>query len=200
MFESASVGSDTSHKTTSTNHSPLGRKLMNEFDEALRMKDALATSSFLSVLAQLGQLAAGWMDGVWAVEDWGSEEGSRVTFLPLGLRVCQPGHSQFSPRKTGGKNFFYVPHAGWMELQPHGGCALWVCLCARCFKPSNQFHASCTHFNMIFFHCCILDLERFRRLYFSVVVVAHITFQRPRGLRAQGDWPFLRGTESSSPF
>lgn len=34
--------------------------------------------------------------------------GSWVTFLPSRLCVCQPGHSQFSPGKLGGKNFLYV--------------------------------------------------------------------------------------------
>lgn len=35
----------------------------------------------------------------------GREGGVPLTFLPSRLCVCQPGHSQFSPRKLGGKNF-----------------------------------------------------------------------------------------------
>lgn len=144
-------GSDTSHETTNTNHFPLGRKLRNEFHAT--------TSSYLSVLAQLGQRAAGWMDGVWAVGDWGSEEGSRVTFLPLGLCVCQQGHSQFSPKKTGREEFLLCAPC-WMELQPHGGlCVVGTCVCvyAQRFKPSTQFHARCTHF--IFLHSNKLYLQ-----------------------------------------
>lgn len=74
-----------------------------------------STLLFLSVFTQLGQQTAGWMGRSGGVGD--EEEGSWVTFLPLGLCVCQPSQSQFSPGKLGGGRISSMcPY--WTQSQP----------------------------------------------------------------------------------
>lgn len=64
---------------------------------------------------------------------WGAESemgwGGWVTFLPSGLCVCQPGHSQFSPGKLGGKNFLCAVHAGHEHSRTEA-CMHWGHMCA----------------------------------------------------------------------
>lgn len=70
----------------------------------------------------------GW--GGWGAESemgWGG--GGWVTFLPSGLCVCQPGHSQFSPGKLGGKNFLCAVHPGHEHSRTEA-CMHWGHVCA----------------------------------------------------------------------
>lgn len=83
----------------------------------------------LSVLTQLGPHCSGWMRGLRGWERDGVGWGGWVTFLPSGLCVCQPGHSQFSPGKLGGKNFLCAVHAGHEHSRTEA-CMHWGHVCA----------------------------------------------------------------------
>lgn len=77
----------------------------------------------LSPHSWASRLLDGWR-GCWG---WGG--GSWVTFLPSGLCVCQPGHSQFSPGKLGGKNFLYASILDTATTTQRPVCTRGTCVC-----------------------------------------------------------------------
>ncbi len=125
-------------------HSP---KYSEEFHELVRDKRHPSHSTVcFSLCPHTAGPADRWMDegGCWG---WGG--GSWVTFLPSRLCVCQPGHSQFSPGKLGGKNFLYVSmlDAATTTQRPVCTQSTFVCVCVWCLKLRIQCNMTCMSFS-----------------------------------------------------
>ena len=101
--------------------------LFMKWEEMKCIPLTLQCCMFLAVSSHswASRLLDGWMGG----GSWGWCGGSWVTFLPSGLCVCQPGHSQFSPGKLGGKNFLYVSILDMATNIQWPVCTQGTCVC-----------------------------------------------------------------------